>query len=137
MIEGQVHDWIVVDGFIDVIQADIVRGRLEAEGIPAVLGNRHLVTADWLYSQAMGGVKILVPSEYLLEAREIIAGIDAGKFVGISEELNLHDSCAHCGTLLARKISTSWKLALFTVHVLLPIPLTFRKNVFHCPQCDS
>ena len=127
---------MVVDNFIDVIHADIVRGRLEAEGIPAILGNRHLVTAEWLYSQAMGGVQIMVPRDQVDEAREIIAQIDAGEFAGIDEELRQEDSCSTCGTALVRKTSLSWKLALFIGHFLF-LPLPFNKNNFFCPQCSG
>ena len=130
-------DWLIVDSFIDVIHADIVRGRLEAEGIPAILGNRHLAAADWLYSQAMGGVQIMVPLEQITEAREIIAQIDAGEFADAHEALKELDTCNTCGTVLLRKTAASWKFALFSLHLLLPIPLPFRKNVFYCPQCTA
>lgn len=136
MSEQISNDWVVVDNFIDVIHADIVRGRLEAEGIPAILGNRHLVTAEWLYSQAMGGVQIMVPREQVDEAREIIAQIDSGEFADIDEELRQEDSCNACGMALVRKTSLSWKLALFIGHFLF-LPLPFKKNNFHCPQCSA
>ena len=129
------RDWVIVDGFIDVMHAEIVRGRLEAEGIPAILGNSHLASADWLYSQAMGGVQIMVPLEQITEAREIIAQIDAGEFADAHEELKELDTCNTCGTVLLRKTAASWKFALFSLHLLLPIPLPFSKNVFYCPQC--
>lgn len=135
MSEQHSHDWVVIDGFTDVIQADIVRGRLEVEGIPAILGNRHLVTADWMYAQALGGVRILVPREFVSEARALIADIDSGKFLDVDEKLGQEEVCADCGGKLARKTSASWKIALFSLHFLLPIPLPFRKNVFYCPQC--
>lgn len=137
MSEITSRDWVVVDNFIDVIHADIVRGRLEAEGIPAILGNRHLVTAEWLYSQAMGGVQVMVPSECISDAREIIAEIDAGKCEYENEELKLVDSCKKCGSTLQRKVSSSWKFVLFSVHLVLPLPLPFRQNVFYCPQCRA
>ncbi len=131
------RDWVIVDGFIDVIHAEIVRGRLEVEGIRAILGNRHLASADWLYSQAMGGVQIMVPFEQLQVAREIIAQIDGGDYADADEELKQQDSCNTCGTTLLRKTAASWKFALFSLHLLLPIPLPFRKNVFYCPQCRA
>jgi hypothetical protein len=130
------NDWVIVDNFIDVIHADIVRGRLEAEGIPAILGNRHLATADWLYSQAMGGVQIIVPQEQVEEAREIIAEIDAGKIDYDDEELKQVDSCETCGEALARKTFASWKLALF-IGNLLWLPTPFKKDAFFCPLCRT
>ncbi len=136
MSETNTKDWVIVDSFIDVIHADIVRGRLEAEGIPAILGNRHLATAEWVWSQAMGGVQILVPLEHISEAREIIAEIDSGKFAVINEEVRQEDACHACGTTLVRKASGSWKLALFIGHFLW-LPLPFRKNLYSCPKCGT
>ena len=131
------HDWVIVDGFIDAIHADIVRGRLEAEGVPAILANRHLVTADWMVSQALGGVRIMVPSEHVAQARDIIAQIDSGEFLDADDALANEDLCNTCNTALARKTSNTWKIALFSIHLLLPIPLPFRKHYFYCPQCKS
>jgi hypothetical protein len=125
-----------VDNFIDVIHADIVRGRLEVEGIPAILSNRHLVTAEWMYSQAMGGVQIMVPLECVTEAREIIAEIDSGKLDYDDEELKQVDACLVCGSELERKTSGSWKFALFSSHFLW-LPSPFKQNVFYCPHCKA
>ncbi|MGH8499135.1 MAG: DUF2007 domain-containing protein [Methylococcales bacterium] len=136
MSHGNSKDWLIVDGFVDVIHADIVRGRLEAEGIPAILGNRHLVTAEWIWSQAMGGVQLMVPSEYVDEAREIIAEIDSGKCDYDIEELKQEDACDICGKTLVRKTGSSWKFAL-VVGNLIGLPSPFKKNVFYCPQCKA
>jgi Putative prokaryotic signal transducing protein len=133
--EAKSNDWVIVDNFIDVIHADIVRGRLEAEGIPAILGNRHLVTAEWMFSQAMGGVQVMVPSDSIVEAREIIAEIDSGKLDYDDEVLKQIDSCLVCGSELARKTPGSWKLALFIGH-LLWLPSPFKQNAFYCPKCN-
>jgi hypothetical protein len=46
-------------------QAEIVRGRLRAEGIACELADQHLVQTDWLYSIAVGGIKLQV------EARDV------------------------------------------------------------------
>lgn len=136
MNQAASNDWVIVDSFVDVIHADIVRGRLEAEGIPAILGNRNLVSVDWFYAQATGGVQVLVPSEHVDEARKIIAEIDAGKFSGISAAFAQGDRCKNCGTTLVRKTPASWMLAFFSVH-LLALPLPFRKHVFYCPNCKA
>ena len=40
--------------------AHIALGRLLAEGIEARLADEHLVQTDWLYSIAVGGIKLQV-----------------------------------------------------------------------------
>ena len=43
-----------------ITAAEIARGRLQAEGIYGELADQHLVQTDWLYSIAVGGIKLQV-----------------------------------------------------------------------------
>ena len=43
------------------MDAYIIKGRLEAEGIPAFLSDDQYITMDWSLSLALGGVKVMVP----------------------------------------------------------------------------
>ncbi|HPF72001.1 MAG: DUF2007 domain-containing protein [Lysobacteraceae bacterium] len=60
-------------------EAHILRGRLEAEGIPAFIQHEHHVTMDWLVSNALGGVRLQVPVEYAQEAVAILRAIRDGE----------------------------------------------------------
>jgi hypothetical protein len=53
-------------------EAHIALGRLEAEGIEAWLADENLVQTDWLYSIAVGGIKLQVRSEDAGRASEIL-----------------------------------------------------------------
>ena len=44
-------------------EAHIAMGRLAAEGIESWLADEHLVQTDWLYSIAVGGIKLQVAEE--------------------------------------------------------------------------
>lgn len=44
-------------------QAHLLRMRLEGCGIAAHVRDEHMVTLDWLYSLAVGGVKVDVADE--------------------------------------------------------------------------
>jgi len=44
-------------------EAHIAMGRLAAEGIESWLADEHLVQTDWLYSIAVGGIKLQVANE--------------------------------------------------------------------------
>ncbi len=52
--------------------AEIARGRLQSEGIDAWLADQHLVQLDWLYSIAVGGIKLQVAPEDAERARRIL-----------------------------------------------------------------
>jgi len=53
-------------------QAEIVRGRLLAEGIDCRLADQHLVQTDWLYSIAVGGIKLQVEAKDAERAQAIL-----------------------------------------------------------------
>lgn len=63
-----------VASFIEAYQAHILRGRLNSEGIPALVVDDQTATINWMYSQAIGGVKVTVPDEYYEQARSIAMG---------------------------------------------------------------
>jgi hypothetical protein len=55
-----------------MVDAHIAMGRLQAEGINCWLADQHLVQTDWLYSPAVGGIKLQVDDEFADEARKIL-----------------------------------------------------------------
>jgi hypothetical protein len=65
-------EWIAVASFSQPVQAHLARTKLESEGIPCVVGDEHLVRVDWLLSNAIGGVKLLVPHAEADRARDAL-----------------------------------------------------------------
>jgi len=47
--------------FTGVHETQLARSVVEGVGVTAVLDNEHLVSMNWTYSNAVGGVKVLVP----------------------------------------------------------------------------
>lgn len=64
---------LTVATFDDMPAAHIALGRLAAEGIEATLADQHLVQTDWLYSLAVGGIKLQVAASEAERARQILA----------------------------------------------------------------
>jgi hypothetical protein len=64
--------WIAVASFSQPVEAHLARTKLESEGIPCVVGDENLVRVDWLLSNAVGGVKLMVPAGELERAREAL-----------------------------------------------------------------
>ncbi len=54
-------------------EAHIARAKLESESIPATLADEHTIAMQWLYSNALGGVKVQVPTPFAERAIEILA----------------------------------------------------------------
>lgn len=65
-------EFITIATYDKVTDAHIALGRLSAEGIEAQLFDDHLVQMDWLYSIAVGGIKLRVARGDARAAREVL-----------------------------------------------------------------
>jgi hypothetical protein len=74
------RDSFIVARYLVPIDASLMQGCLVASGIPAVLADAHLVQTDLLLAPALGGVRILVPAEHLLQARALLDAFARGEF---------------------------------------------------------
>ncbi len=75
---------IVVATFSKPEEAHLLRMRLAAGGVAAYIRDENTVQMDWLYSNALGGVRVEVAEEDVAATRELLAndeGIapDAGR----------------------------------------------------------
>jgi Putative prokaryotic signal transducing protein len=75
-IEG---DLVEVARLLDPTEGEMLRGRLEAEGVPAIVADRQTAT-QVLYRYTIGGVRILVPEAYLERAREVVKADARGDY---------------------------------------------------------
>ncbi len=67
------NELITIATFDLMPDAHIAMGRLQAEGVPCGLADEHLVQTDWLYSIAVGGIKLQVRARDAEQARRILA----------------------------------------------------------------
>lgn len=65
--------YVTIATFDKTTDAHIAMGRLVAEGIPAQLFDDNMVQMDWLYSIALGGIKLRVARVNEHPARLILA----------------------------------------------------------------
>jgi hypothetical protein len=54
-------------------EAEMAKGELEANGIPAFVLDQFTIGANPLYSNALGGIKLQVPASYAEDAQGIIS----------------------------------------------------------------
>ncbi len=64
---------ITIARFDFLPDAYIAKGRLETEGVACLLTDYHLVQTDWLYSIAVGGIKLQVDEDDAGRAAQILA----------------------------------------------------------------
>jgi hypothetical protein len=107
--------WVTVATFWQPTYAHIARLKLESEGIDCFIIDENLVATDWLWANAVGGIKLQVPEEDLLVASEILR-------LPTAEQDDPIERCPLCKSTRVRfdKFSSSWSFILIlTVGMLL------------------
>ena len=79
-------EYVTVASSFNSITMHILRARLEAEGIPAILADANMAQSYSLVSVAVGGVRLQVPVEYAEEAMQIIADVNSGALAVTDED---------------------------------------------------
>ena len=118
---------VTIDRYYHPTEAHIAAGRLEAEGIPVFLLGINHASANWLMSNALGGIQLQVPFKVATKAREILAADDA-----LDEPAE--DRCPQCDSPRTSATKASWNLSFLAVH-LLNLPLPWRKARRSCSEC--
>lgn len=70
---------VVVTHRFDTLEAELLRGCLEAHGIPTTLGDVRTIQTDTLWTVALGGVRVMVPEPAAEDARRLVAQFDRGE----------------------------------------------------------
>ena len=113
-------------------EAQIARASIESAGIPATIADEHTISIQWLYSNALGGVKVLVPEEHLEVAKSIL---NTNFATIVEEEFGLtQTTCSRCGSD-ETKPYTKGKKPAFLVFILLGFPIFFYKHGIKCNAC--
>ena len=89
------ENWEVVDEVAGDIQAEILRGYLEAQGIPVWLSQEGVGRVYGLGIGVLGNVQILVPTSNYEKARALLDDYYAGKIEG--EELDTGEETENQG----------------------------------------
>lgn len=127
---------VTVDRYSNPLEAHIVRGRLEAEGITAFVAHEHHVWAKWTIALALGGVKIQVKGEDVGNSLKILENLRNGEYLlGEVESSDYISLCPKCGDANKERINWQWKLALFVL-ILTSIPLPYSIYRSRCSACS-
>ena len=71
-------DLVTVTRVFNSLEAEMLRGCLEAEGIPTTLGDAQTVQTDTLLTVALGGIRVMVPASFADAARLTVAAFERG-----------------------------------------------------------
>jgi hypothetical protein len=120
--------------FREAYQAHLAKGKLEAEGIPSIVVDEYLAGVNWMYSQAIGGVKVQVAEADYERAEEILKE-DYSKDVDALDQEGPKESCPKCGShsISLRPCSLWWLIPSF----FFEAPIFFRRKKWRCIDCGA
>jgi hypothetical protein len=72
-------DLVTVTRVFNSLEAEMLRGCLEAEGIPATLGDAQTIQTDTLLTVALGGIRVMVPASFADAARLTVGAFERGE----------------------------------------------------------
>ena len=115
-------------------EAHIAKSRLDSEGIPAHVADEHTINMQWLWSDALGGVRLQVPETHVESALMILAE-DREQDLVESQSVDT-TACPHCGSTDTeyQQIGRRWA---FLVFIGLHFPLFPVRNGVKCKRCGQ
>jgi len=130
---------VIIRQFRDLPQALLAKGSLESAGIECALVDDNVVRMDWFWSNAMGGIKVMVKAEDASASDEVLNQ-------PIPEHLEVpgigdyeQPRCPKCGSLDInfRELDPATYLGLggSCLGVFIPIPL--YRRAWNCHACNA
>ncbi|WP_136523375.1 putative signal transducing protein [Geomonas ferrireducens] len=124
---------VTIAQYRDLPEAGLAKSKLEAAGILCFLDNEYTVGANWLYSNALGGVKLNVPEENAEEAKAIIEENIEYIEPEESEGLLSDSACPACGATDIETKNYTRKFA--AISLLISLPMFLFRNRYCCKSC--
>lgn len=129
---------VTLRSYRDPIEADVARSHLEDAGIESVVFDDHMITAQWLYSIAIGGAKLKVEAVDVVRAKAILGEDRSADLAGIPESRNPPsegEQCPNCGS---NDVSPSpVRRNLAALSFLLEFPIVAGRRRWRCHACRN
>ena len=111
-------------------EACIARGFLESEGVRACVQDENLVRMFWLYTNAIGGLRLQVGQKDLERASAIL---EAGTAPVEPTEMGA-EHCPDCDGFGTSRIVRGRRIA-FLSWLVIGFPLWWPHSTWRCSQC--
>ena len=124
---------VAIQRYRDLPQAAMAQSILESAGIESFLADANLVRMDWFYSNAVGGIKVVVREQDAEEARKLLEQ-------GVPESFDAEGSghyeqprCPSCGSFEVSLDGLDKRVSYATVWIGVPVPVTIKG--WRCASC--
>jgi Putative prokaryotic signal transducing protein len=124
---------IVIRRFRDLPEALLAKGSLESSGIKSFLLDDNTVRMDWLWSNLLGGVKVLVDTNDAETAKEILSQPTSEELELESAEVYRQPHCPNCQSLDVNFQELYKPIAFGSLFVNFPLPV--HRRGWTCHSC--
>ena len=133
--EVEYREMVTIAKFRDLPEALLAQGNLNSSGIESVLLDDNLVCLDWLWSNAVGGIKLQVNAEDADEATEILNEPipETIEFGGAGDYRQ--PECPKCKSLDVTFQEIYKPVAYGSLWVGLPLPV--HRKAWKCRACGN
>ena len=128
------NTFITIATFQYSSEAQIIKGRLLAEGIEAFLADAITIDTDPLVSNAIGGVKLKVPTTDVSKAQEILKSISSYSLNDTGNPV-ICPNCEHTKTHVFTTISDIKSLGAFLLGFFFGTLPFYTKYQYRCDNC--
>jgi hypothetical protein len=125
-------DFVPVASYTNYIDANIILGRLQEDGINCWLKDDNIVTLDPILTNAVGGIKLMVPATDAMKVLQILRNIN--------KEIKAKFSCPKCNSHNLEFVSTPRKLSNWISVLTFGIFASYApavEKVYHCFDCEA
>lgn len=136
--DGDRDDLVTIRQFRDLPQALLAKGCLESAGIQCAFTDDNMVRMDWFYSNAIGGIKLLVKAEDASDAEQLLSQPIPERLevsgVGDYEQ----PKCPNCGSLDInfRELDPATYLSLGGSYLGVFVPVPIHRRAWTCHSCN-
>ncbi len=125
---------VIISSYSLPYEAHIAKSRLDSEGIPSFIADEHTISMQWLYSHALGGVKLQVPEVYAEAALEVL---NENRETALVEEQGVDQkACPQCGSENTEFYQLGRRWA-FLVFIGIQFPLFPVMDGIKCKNCGK
>jgi len=122
---------VTIATYTTAAEAYVTKGLLESAGIDCYVFDENIVNMNLFYSNAVGGVKLKVPSSQLYLANEIL-----GENRGIADEEKASEEyvCPRCSSRNVTNKQLPWSVTIFA-SILMSFPIPYMRKKLECHDC--
>lgn len=126
---------VVYKIFSSPIEANIVKGRLEAAGIHCFLADENTLTLNPLYSQALGGVKLHIMEDDLEKADSLLSQDVQLEVEDVPEGTMVCPVCGSSNVGFGGATRKRFGILTMLISLLFMVYPFHTNKVWHCYRC--